>query len=117
MPNAQGRNLGERLAAIANKHKKVGLHNSLKAMLNNARARGELRSGVNEPVYQMLDTTIRNGNRTNKKKNCGPKPSQWVGTKKNPAFNTWNKCSAAAAGGKRKTRRGKKSRRATRRRR
>jgi hypothetical protein len=41
------------------------------------------------------------------------KPPQFLGTKKNPAFNNWKKCSVAA-GGKR-TRKSKKSRRATRR--
>jgi hypothetical protein len=110
MPTKNGMPLGNRLAAIANKHKKVGLRNSLKAMLNNARERGELRSPMTAPVYQTMNTP------QNKKKNCGPKPPQWVGTRKNPLFENWQKC-AAAAGGKRKTRRGKKSRRMTHRRR
>ncbi len=107
MPNAQGRNLGERLAAIANKHKKMSLQNSLKSMLNSARERGELRMSANVPVYQPH-------NNSTTKKNCGPKPAQFIGTKKNPAYNNYLKCSSVAAGGKRKTRRGKKSRRATR---
>ena len=106
MPTKNGKPLGNRLAAIANKHRKVGFSNSLKAMLNNARERGELRSTMTGPVYQTMNAQ--------NKKNCGPKPPQWVGTRKNPLFETWQTCTAAA-GGKRKTRRGKKSRRMTRR--
>jgi hypothetical protein len=109
MNSKNGMSLGNRLAAVANKHKKVSLRNSLKAMLNNARERGEIGSPMTSPIYQNM-------NPVNKKKHCGPKPTQWIGTKKNPAFENWQKC-AAAAGGKRKTRRGKKSKRITRRRR
>ena len=65
--------------------------------------------GSSEPMYQNLKPTPKN----NTKKNCGMKPPQFLGTKKNPAFNNWKKCSVAA-GGKR-TRKSKKSRRATRR--
>ncbi len=115
MPTATGAPLGERLAAVANRHKKVPLRNSLKAMINNARARGELRSTNLEPVYQNYFSPPKE----NKTKVCGPKPLAWIGTQKNPAFEEWKKCtSPVMPGGKRrKTRRSKKTRRATRKRR
>ena len=114
MPNASGNPLGERLAAVANKHRKVSMQNSLKAMLNNARRRGNLRSTKVEPTYQ----NYFNPPKENKTVKCGKKPVAWVGTQKNPAFENWKKCTGVAVGGKAKrsgskTRRGKKSRRAT----
>ena len=128
MPTATGAPLGNRLAAIANKYKKVNAQTSLQAMLKAARNRGEIRSAnTSTPVYQNSFTAPKE----NAKKECGKKPMAWVGSQKNPAFEEWKKCAGVAAGGKRKTRKqsgrktrkqsgrktrkSKKSRRATRR--
>ena len=116
MPTASGAPLGNALAAVANKHRKVSMQNSLKAMLNNARRRGNLRPANVEPTYQ----NYFNPPKENKTVKCGKKPIAWMGTQKNPAFEDWKKCTGVAVGGKHsgsKTRKGKKSRRATRRRR
>jgi hypothetical protein len=108
MPTASGAPLGNRLASIANKHKKVNLQTSLKSMLNNARARGEIRSGNVTPVYQNYFSPKPE----NKTVTCGKKPIAWMGTQKNPAFEEWKKCTGVAAGGKRKTRKAQKTRKA-----
>ena len=117
MPTASGAPLGNRLAAVANKHKKVSQANSLRAMLNAARSRGNLRSANNvAPVYQNYFSPPKE----NKTKKCGPKPLAWIGTQKNPAFEEWKKCAEPVMpGGKRRktARRSKKSRRLTRKRR
>jgi hypothetical protein len=101
MSNNTGKlSLGERLALVANKHSKAATQ---KRSYNNLRAKLAAIKPTAVPVYSM-------GNSSSapklEKKNCGPKPSQFLGTKKNPVFNEWKACSAAAAaGGKRKTRR------------
>lgn len=126
MPSASGVPLGERLAAVANKHRKVSMQNSLRTMLNQARASGSIRSGNVAPTYQNYFMKNNTAKAKNTAKKCGIRPAAWVGTQKNPAFEEWKKCSntGITAGGKRrgasakrrgsKTRRGKKSRRATR---
>lgn len=119
MPTAKGEPLGNRLAAIANKYKKVNAQTSLQTMLKEARNRGEIRSGTAAaPMYQNYFTAPK----ANAAKECGKKPMAWVGSQKNPAFEEWKKCAGVAAGGRRhgrKTKRSgtksKKSRRATRR--
>jgi len=102
MPNNTGKlSLGERLALVANKHSKAATQ---KRSNNNLFAKLAAITPMAEPVYSFSNAP---------KKNCGMKPPQFIGTKKNPAFNNWKKCSVAA-GGKR-TRKLKRSRRATRR--
>lgn len=107
MPTSTGEPLGERLAAIANKHKKTNMQTSLQAMLKTARNRGELRSSNAEPVYQNYFSPPKE----NKAKVCGKKPIAWLGTQKNPAFEEWKKCSntGVLAGGKRRMSRKKRA--------
>ncbi len=95
------------------------MQNSLRTMLNEARASGSIRSGNIAPTYQNYFMKNNTAKAKNTAKKCGIRPAAWVGTQKNPAFEEWKKCSntGITAGGKRrgsKTRRGKKSRRATR---
>lgn len=104
--------LGERLGNIVNKHRALkNWRTQLQQQLEKER---QQRPSSGDPDYPMGSWT---SNPTLPKKNCGPKPPQFIGTKKNPAFNEWKACSSAAAGGKRKTRKGKKSKRMTYRRR
>jgi hypothetical protein len=108
MPNNTGKlSLGERLALVANKHSKAATQ---KRSNNNLRAKLAAITPTAEPVYS-IGSFFSAPNTP--KKNCGMKPPQFIGTKKNPAFNNWKKCSVAA-GGKR-TRKLKRSTRATRR--
>jgi hypothetical protein len=107
------KSLGERLANIAEKHKKKNTRTALREMLNKARESGAIRSTqmiVNTPHFhtsqQQCETT--------------PKPPSMIKNNRgvlvpNPAYANWKK--KCQAGGKRKTRRSKKSRRSTRRRR
>ena len=112
--------LGERLALVASKYSKNVVKkrntNTLRAMLASL-------PKTAQPLYTQMPSVNTLGqmptaNTVPKKKNCGPKPLAWIGTKINPAFEEWKKCSSAA-GGKRKTRKGKakKSRKTHRRRR
>lgn len=104
----QTKNLGSRLANVANYYSKAATQ---KRSNNNLRAKLAAMKPTAEPVYTFPSSQPAPNA---PKKNCGMKPPQFLGTKKNPAFNNWKKC---AAGGKRKqrTRKSKKSRRATRR--
>ncbi len=109
------KSLGERLANVAEKHKKKNLRSSLTAMLNKAREKGEIGRSVSPTYgnyfYQNVD-----------KAQCetAPKPPSMIKNNRgvlvpNPAYVNWKrKCQA---GGKRKTRKSKKSKRMTRRRR
>ena len=112
MNNTSVKSLGERLANVATKHKKVSQRNSLKAMLNRARESGAIRAG-NVPLYQNLPSV------SNTCATQTPPPRVIKNNRgifvKNPDYETYAK--RCVAGGKRKTRRGKKSRRVTRRRR
>jgi hypothetical protein len=103
--NTGNLSLDERLARVAKKHSKAETE---KRSRNNLFAKLAAITPMPEPVYSMGSfSSVPNA----PKKNCGKKPPQFIGTKKNPAFNNWQKC---AAGGKR-TRKLKRSRRATRR--
>ncbi len=103
------RSLGERLANVAEKHKKVPLRNSLRAMLNKARASGEIRASAVPEYYQEVPRFIAGENV------CTTIPAAVIKNNrgvfvKNPEYVKWQqKCKA---GGKRKTRKSKKSRRA-----
>jgi len=112
MSSNQQKSLGNRLGNIANKHR--GLKKWRTTVIQQLNKEREQRPPMSEPVYSMGTWS---SNPTAPKKNCGPKPPQFIGTKKNPAYNDWKKCSSPAAGGKRKTRRSKKSKKSTRRRR
>ena len=130
MPNNK-RSLGNRLANISAHHREQekNWRKTLRNKLTKERSSEPVYSlghGIpSQPVYSILPPDpVYNKIRTwssappTPKKNCGMKPPQFIGTKKNPAFNEWKKCNTEpAVGGKRKTRRAKKSRRATRRRR
>lgn len=100
MPTATGKPVN--LASIANYHSK----NATKKRSNNAlRAKlADFSAFRSDPVYQNSFSKSESS-----KKNCGPKPPQFTGTKKNPAYNAWKACSSPAAGGTRNTRKGKKS--------
>lgn len=140
MPNASGKPLGERLAALANRQsaekawKKNPLSYSSKLRAAGVKTQANYNAFIQTPAGQKflnpdpyVEPTFQNVPRANatqkaqnqakKNKNCGPKPMAWIGTQKNPAYAEWVKCSSAAAGGKRKTRKSKKSKRVTRRRR
>ena len=107
--------LGERLATIANKHKKVSMKNSLRAMLNKARNSGSIKSNTVVEHQEVPRFLMGEGicNKTSA-------PSRVIKNNrgvfvKNPEYTKWTqKCQA---GGKRKTKKSKKSRRVTRRRR
>jgi hypothetical protein len=134
MPNKNGKSLANRLAARANRQHEERLwqknrrswnptlahiktHKEYNEWITTPAGQNYLNpKAANEPVYQNM--TKKNNVKKANKKNCGPKPSQFIGTKKNPAFANWKACNAASAagGGKRKTRKSKKSKRMTRRR-
>ena len=109
------KSLGERLATIANKYKKVPMKNSLRAMLNKARESGTLRNS-STPNYQNIPRFLMGEGVCDK----AAAPSRVIKNNrgmfvKNPEYAKWTqKCQA---GGKRKTKKSKKSRRVTRRRR
>jgi hypothetical protein len=106
------KSLGERLANVATKHKKVNQRTSLKAMLNKARETGAIRAPT-VPLYQNLPMV------SNTCVTQTPPPRVIKNNRgvfvKNPEYESYAK--RCIAGGKRKTRKGKKSRRSTRRRR
>ena len=109
------KSLGERLANVAEKHKKKNVRSNLMAKLNKARAEGTIGRSVSPTYgnyfYQNVD-----------KAQCetAPKPPSMIKNNrgifvKNPEYALWEK--KCQAGGKRKTRKSKKSKRITRRRR
>ena len=128
MPNKNGKSLANRLAALANRqHKEREWQKNRRSYSAILKAVGiKTQNDYNEwiktpegqnylnpkpaslPTFQNMTRKHSNTNKNNgqkeTKKNCGPKPAQFIGTKKNPAYANWKECSAAA-GGKRKTRR------------
>lgn len=117
MPNKNGKSLANRLASLANRQHEERMWKKNRKSLNPSLAHIKTHKEYNEwitspegqaslkpreePVYQ----NVKGNNamtKKNIKKNCGPKPPQFIGTKKNPAFNNWKSCSASAAGGRRK---------------
>jgi hypothetical protein len=107
------KSLGERLANVAEKHKKVPLRNSLRTMLNKARATGEIKASA-LPNYQEVPRFVAGENVCNTTPPAVIKNNRGIFVK-NPDYIKWQqKC---RAGGKRTTRKARKSRRLTRRRR
>ena len=102
MPNAKGRSLANRLAAVANKHSKAAVAQRSR---NNLAAKLAAFRPV-EPVYQNMKQNTKYNTHKNNKKNCGPKPSKiWKNkTSKTTEYLAWNACTkaAAAAGGARR---------------
>ena len=125
MPNKNGKSLANRLAAVANRQHEEKMWKKNRRSLNptvvaaGIKTANEYNKWLKTPageeflnpkprnVEAFYQTMTRN-NTAKKKKNCGPKPPQFIGTKKNPTFNTWKMCSSAAAGGRRKTRKANK---------